>query len=223
MSSRVENRLPRIGSLILASTGRNVGRVILGGGQRHFLPRRELNAKNPENAGRREDGRNLIEEWQRDKKSRGLAYKYVSRKRELDKVDPMKVDYLLGLFSAGHMAYESDRDKGVEGEPSIAQMTRRAIEVLRKNPRGYLLMVEGLKKYLICNTPFKTKNQEKHHEKLGKKVLFPLTATAGSDVVQSRRPIFDEFFQHLWPYIINNTANVVFQLVKRLWLIRIDQ
>ncbi|GFS79094.1 hypothetical protein TNCV_4408201 [Trichonephila clavipes] len=49
------------------------------------------------------------------------------------------------------------------------------------------------------------------------------TDTAGSDVVQSGRPIFDDFFQHLWPYIGNNTANVVFQMVKRLWLIRIDQ
>ncbi|GFX82583.1 hypothetical protein TNCV_1192581 [Trichonephila clavipes] len=49
------------------------------------------------------------------------------------------------------------------------------------------------------------------------------TATAGSDVVQSGRPIFDDFFQHLWPYIGNNTANVIFQMVKRLWLIRIDQ
>ncbi|GFV30027.1 hypothetical protein TNCV_307041 [Trichonephila clavipes] len=49
------------------------------------------------------------------------------------------------------------------------------------------------------------------------------TATAGSDVVQSGRPIFDDFFQHLWPYIGNNTANVVFQIVKCLWLIRIDQ
>ncbi|GFX35547.1 hypothetical protein TNCV_103541 [Trichonephila clavipes] len=50
-----------------------------------------------------------------------------------------------------------------------------------------------------------------------------MTPTAVSDVVQSGRPIFDDFFQHLWPYIGNNTANVVFQMVKRLWLIRIDQ
>ncbi|GFX20451.1 hypothetical protein TNCV_3488081 [Trichonephila clavipes] len=49
------------------------------------------------------------------------------------------------------------------------------------------------------------------------------TATADSDVVQSGRPIFDDFFQHLWPYIGNNTANAVFQMLKRLWLIRIDQ
>ncbi|GFX72511.1 hypothetical protein TNCV_4061081 [Trichonephila clavipes] len=50
-----------------------------------------------------------------------------------------------------------------------------------------------------------------------------LTATADSDVVQSGRPIFDDFFQHFRPYIGNNTANVVFQMVKRLWLIRKDQ
>ncbi|GFW06966.1 uncharacterized protein TNCV_3691621 [Trichonephila clavipes] len=54
-------------------------------------------------------------------------------------------------------------------------------------------------------------------------IIFKMTATAGSDVVQSGRPIFDDFFQHLWPYIDNNTTNVVFQMVKRLWLIRIDQ
>ncbi|GFW93602.1 retrotransposable element Tf2 protein type 1 [Trichonephila clavipes] len=56
----------------------------------------------------------------------------------------------------------------------------------------------------------------KHH-----KINKQRTATAG--LVQSGRPIFDDFFQHLWPYIGNNTANVVFQMVKRLWLIRIDQ
>ncbi|GFT32385.1 hypothetical protein TNCV_4484111 [Trichonephila clavipes] len=49
-------------------------------------------------------------------------------------------------------------------------------------------------------------------------IIFKMTATAGSDVVQSGRPIFDDFFQHLWLYISNNTANVVFQMVKRLLL-----
>ncbi|GFV27435.1 uncharacterized protein TNCV_3796291 [Trichonephila clavipes] len=53
--------------------------------------------------------------------------------------------------------------------------------------------------------------------------LWHRTATAGSDVVQSGRPIFDDFFQHLWSHIGNNTANIVFQMVKRLWLIRLDQ
>ncbi|GFV19285.1 hypothetical protein TNCV_1935021 [Trichonephila clavipes] len=62
-----------------------------------------------------------------------------------------------------------------------------------------------------------------NHQYRGVQQFLGWTATAGSDVVQSGRPIFDDFFQHLWPYIGNNTANVVFQMVKRLWLIRIDQ
>ncbi|GFV27063.1 hypothetical protein TNCV_4853001 [Trichonephila clavipes] len=32
------------------------------------------------------------------------------------------------------------------------------------------------------------------------RALRPRTATAGSDVVQSGCPIFDDFFQHLWVY-----------------------
>ncbi|GFT81575.1 hypothetical protein TNCV_3674081 [Trichonephila clavipes] len=64
---------------------------------------------------------------------------------------------------------------------------------------------------------------EKNAFNIIKKKTSSKTATAGSELVQSGRPIFDDFFQHLWPYIGNNTANVVFQMVKRLWLIRIDQ
>ncbi|GFV26103.1 hypothetical protein TNCV_4887341 [Trichonephila clavipes] len=63
----------------------------------------------------------------------------------------------------------------------------------------------------------------KSPSKLGSFIDPLQTATAGSDEVQSGRPVFDDFLQHLWPYIGNNTANVVFQMVKRLWLIRIDQ
>ncbi|GFY34235.1 hypothetical protein TNCV_2505381 [Trichonephila clavipes] len=63
----------------------------------------------------------------------------------------------------------------------------------------------------------------RNHNFLSAVYVLAGTAMAGSDVVQSGRPIFDDFFQHLWPYIGNNTANVVFQMVKRLWLIRIDQ
>lgn len=47
---------------------------------------------------RREDKRNLIEDWMKDKKNRHLAHKYVSNKEEFDKVDPNKTDYLLGMY-----------------------------------------------------------------------------------------------------------------------------
>lgn len=41
------------------------------------------------------------------------------------------------------MAYEVDRKSGPDGEPSLAEMTKKAIQILRKNPLGYFLMVEG--------------------------------------------------------------------------------
>lgn len=52
---------------------------------------------------------------------------------------------LIGLFdqaiAQGHMSYELDRNPAFE--PSLAQMTSKAIDVLSNNPNGYFLMVEG--------------------------------------------------------------------------------
>ncbi len=39
------------------------------------------------------------------------------------------------------MSYEIERDKSVQ--PSIIEMTEKAIELLSINPRGYFLLVEG--------------------------------------------------------------------------------
>jgi alkaline phosphatase len=41
------------------------------------------------------------------------------------------------------MQYEADRSQDPAGEPSLSEMTARAIEILRKNRRGYFLMVEA--------------------------------------------------------------------------------
>lgn len=48
-----------------------------------------------------------------------------------------------GLFSTSHMPYELERDKSDAGLPSLAEMVELAIKVLRKNPKGYFLLVEG--------------------------------------------------------------------------------
>ncbi|GFW11013.1 hypothetical protein TNCV_4459881 [Trichonephila clavipes] len=82
---------------------------------------------------------------------------------------------------------------------------------------------ESRTKTVKTETLEKKLRAEKERERRTREVREQATATAGSDVVQCGRPIFDDFFQHLWPYIGNNTANVVFQMVKRLWPIRIDQ
>jgi len=41
------------------------------------------------------------------------------------------------------MQYEVDRANDSAGEPSIAEMTEKAIKILQKNPKGYFLFVEG--------------------------------------------------------------------------------
>ena len=46
-----------------------------------------------------------------------------------------------GLLSYDHMAYEVERDP--ETEPSLIEMTLKAIDMLSRNPNGYFLLVEG--------------------------------------------------------------------------------
>jgi alkaline phosphatase len=58
-------------------------------------------------------------------------------------VAALQVDYLLGLFSPGHMPYALERDHGPNGSPSLQNMTSQAMNMLSKNPSGYLLLVEG--------------------------------------------------------------------------------
>ena len=41
------------------------------------------------------------------------------------------------------MQYEVERAADKASEPSIAEMTEKAIEILKKNPKGFFLLVEG--------------------------------------------------------------------------------
>ena len=41
------------------------------------------------------------------------------------------------------MNYEVERAADKAGEPSIAEMTEKAIQILQKNPKGFFLLVEG--------------------------------------------------------------------------------
>ncbi|MFC7422106.1 alkaline phosphatase [Iodobacter arcticus] len=103
--------------------------VLMGGGSKHFLP---SSAK-----GARTDGRDLIAEL----KAKG--YVFAEKGSELKNVDASKTDKLLGLFASSHMEYELDRVKKSIDQPSLSEMTTKAIAVLAKKPEGFFLMVEG--------------------------------------------------------------------------------
>lgn len=107
--------------------------VLMGGGRNHWTPFDPVANKRG-----RADGRNLLNEM----KAKG--YTVVATKDQLAQAGNGK---LVGLFSStSHLEYELDRVAGKgEGptQPSLAEMTSKAIDVLSKNSNGYFLMVEG--------------------------------------------------------------------------------
>ncbi|NWM30082.1 alkaline phosphatase, partial [Escherichia coli] len=58
-------------------------------------------------------------------------------------LDATKAPKLLGLFTQSEMAYELDRVKQRLDEPSLSDMTGKALDVLSRNDKGFFLMVEG--------------------------------------------------------------------------------
>ncbi|BFZ23925.1 hypothetical protein BsWGS_26964 [Bradybaena similaris] len=119
--------------------------VLLGGGRAYFYPENHPDP-NPDpkfdtDEVSRLDGRNLVEEWKTDKAQRNLTHQFVYNKQGLYNVNHVETDYLLGLFNQDHMTYDLDRNK--TDEPSLAEMTHKAIEILKKNDQGFFLLVEG--------------------------------------------------------------------------------
>ncbi|GAB4359523.1 MAG: alkaline phosphatase [Methylohalobius crimeensis] len=111
--------------------------VVLGGGRRYFLPEDVVDGEG--NKGKRRDGRDLTREWT----TRFPRAAYVWNEAQFEAAEPAEVDHLLGLFDSSHMEYEVDRPRDRAGEPGLSEMTAKAIRILRKDPQGFFLMVEG--------------------------------------------------------------------------------
>ncbi len=104
--------------------------VIFGGGRRHFLP---TSASDDEGLpGSRADGRDLRNELQQ------WGYRYVWNRQGLNSLGGS--GRAIGLFASSHLEYEADRDSG---EPSLEEMTRKAIQILTATGKPYFLMVEA--------------------------------------------------------------------------------
>lgn len=113
--------------------------VALGGGRTEFMPAPQPDPQYAGLIGKRLDKRDLIKEWQAKP---GAAY--VWNAQQLAALDTVKTTHLLGLFNPEHMLYEYERTQAKPAvEPSLAEMTRAAIAVLKNNPNGFFLMVEG--------------------------------------------------------------------------------
>lgn len=113
--------------------------VALGGGRINFLPYDLEDPEGEDTEDARHDGRNLVREWV-DQYTNSA---YVWNKAQFESIDTQTTDHLLGLFNSKHMQFEADRSEDPGGEPSLAEMTKLAIEMLSRNPEGYFLLVEG--------------------------------------------------------------------------------
>jgi alkaline phosphatase len=113
--------------------------VMLGGGRQHFLPANVSDPEYPNAKGKRADGKDLSALW----KVANPNGAYVWNSESFAAVDPRKSSKLLGLFEPSHMQFEADRTGAGNKEPSLAEMTTKAIAMLSKNRKGYVLMVEA--------------------------------------------------------------------------------
>lgn len=112
--------------------------VAFGGGRRAFLTADDADPEHEGVAGHRDDT-NLIEQW----KQRHPEGHYVWNREGFEALPDGAAGPVLGLFEPGHMNYEHDRPEDPAGEPSLAQMTRRALDVLESRGDPWFLVVEG--------------------------------------------------------------------------------
>lgn len=108
--------------------------VLLGGGRQHFLP------QGPRS--KRQDGLDLLAHL------RQQGYLTPQTRQELAAVKGGRV---AGLFADSHLKADRERAEGAPDEPSLAEMTAKALEVLSANPKGFFLMVEASQVDWACH------------------------------------------------------------------------
>ena len=102
--------------------------VVFGGGKQYLVPSSQ--------GGKRTDGENLIDVL----KSRG--YGFVENRSDMLTFSNKKV---WGMFTDDAMLYDFDRSTLAPDQPSLGEMTRKAIEILSQNPKGFFLFIEASK------------------------------------------------------------------------------
>ncbi|RWS06179.1 membrane-bound alkaline phosphatase-like protein [Dinothrombium tinctorium] len=123
--------------LIKERTGQKI-KVAFGGGRKYFFPSNCDNCT----SGVRKDGENLIESWLSEKKDQKLNAKFITTRKQLSTLDTNNTEFVIGLFSEEHMDYNLEKSS-LSDEPSLSEMSTKALQILKKNENGFVLFVEG--------------------------------------------------------------------------------
>lgn len=116
----------------------NIIDVALGGGRRAFLRDTDPEPDLPDTMGRRTDGISLIEAWQMKNPDGKVVFDTAGFKA----LQPGQDERVLGLFDSSHLDFSAVQT-GPELQPTIAELTASAIELLSASGDGFVLMVEG--------------------------------------------------------------------------------
>ncbi|GFS07968.1 alkaline phosphatase, partial [Elysia marginata] len=121
--------------------------VIMGGGRASFYGNEYVDehadADNATRYFRRADGKNLIQGpglCSAEARTRDL-WATERGHYQLSYLSPQCCEEDECLFNQDNMMYEKQRD--TTKEPSLAEMTAKAIQILKKNEKGFFLLVEG--------------------------------------------------------------------------------
>lgn len=100
--------------------------VVLGGGRGYLLPK--------DDKGKRTDGEDLLSVL------RDQGYQIAETREALSGITHGKV---FGMFADSHMDAEIDRVQNHPSQPTLREMTEKALALLSQNKNGFFLMVEG--------------------------------------------------------------------------------
>lgn len=113
--------------------------VVLGGGRRQFMTEQQSDPENPQIKGLRKDKRDLLAAWRKANREGALVW----NKQQFQAINPARTNKLLGLFEPDHLRFEGEREQDTGGEPALAEMTAKAIRMLSRNEKGFVLLVEA--------------------------------------------------------------------------------
>lgn len=109
--------------------------VITGGGFRHMVPKGWERG-----ASKRKDERNLLLEMEK------MGYRVFVTEEETQaflNYTPRENNKVIALFGPSHLSHEIDRYHMGLSEPSLAQMTKKGIDILSFHTKGFFYVIEG--------------------------------------------------------------------------------